>query len=106
VAANLLAEGRYRKGKYVPLASLAQRIGALKLLQMSPNLLFNTFHAQSDDDVCCAASTFLKIFLERLKTDCWSSAGGIAEGIQFFDSCGFLPYSWCFSLGILGFEAI
>jgi hypothetical protein len=84
VAANLLAEGRYRKGKYVPLASLAQRIGSLKLLQMSPNLLLNTFHAQSDDDVCCAASTFLKIFLERLKTDCWSSAGGIAEGDSVF----------------------
>ena len=80
IASNLLAEGRYRKGKYVPLASLTVRIGAEKLLSMKPNLLFDTFHAQSDDDVCCSASSFLKTFLERLKEDCWSSFGGVMEG--------------------------
>lgn len=80
IASNLLAEGRYRKGKYVPLASLAVRIGAEKMLSMNPNLLFDTFHAQSDDDVCCSASSFLKTFLERLKADCWSSFGGVMEG--------------------------
>lgn len=80
IALNLLAEGRYRKGKYVPLASLTVRIGAEKMLSMNPNLLFDTFHAQSDDDVCCAASSFLKTFLERLKADCWSSFGGVMEG--------------------------
>ena len=80
IATNLLAEGRYRKGKYVPLASLAIRIGALNLLSMNPNLLFDTFLAQSDDDVCCSASSFLKTFLERLKEDCWSSQGGVMEG--------------------------
>lgn len=80
IALNLLAEGRYRKGKYVPLASLAVRIGAENLLSMKPNLLFDTFHAQSDDDVCCSASSFLKAFLERLKEDCWSSFGGVMEG--------------------------
>lgn len=80
IASNLLAEGRYRKGKYVPLASLAVRIGAEKMLSMNPNLLFDTFHAQSDDDVCCSASSFLKTFLERLKEDCWSSFGGVMEG--------------------------
>ncbi|KAG0575047.1 hypothetical protein KC19_VG313400 [Ceratodon purpureus] len=80
IASNLLAEGRYRKGKYVPLASLALRIGSEKLLSMKPNLLFDTFHAQSDDDVCCSASSFLKTFLERLKEDCWSSTGEVMEG--------------------------
>lgn len=84
IASNLLAEGRYRKGKYVPLASLAVRIGAEKLLSMNPNLLFDTFHAQSDDDVCCSASSFLKTFLERLKEDCWSSFGGVNEGCLAF----------------------
>ena len=84
IAANLLAEGRYRKGKYVPLASLALRIGSEKLMSMSPNLLFDTFHAQSDDDVCCSASTFLKTFLERLREDCWSSQGGVIEGDRAF----------------------
>ncbi|CAM6124686.1 unnamed protein product [Calypogeia fissa] len=79
IAADLLAAGRYRKGKYVPLASLVMRIGARNMLLMSPDLLFHTIDAFSDDDVCSSASTFLKTFLERLKEDCWS-AEGVNEG--------------------------
>ncbi|KAG6541059.1 hypothetical protein Mapa_017546 [Marchantia paleacea] len=79
IASDLLSAGRYRKGKYVPLASLVQRIGARKLLAIKPDLLFQTIHAFSDDDVCCAAGTFYKSFLERLREDCWSS-DGVMEG--------------------------
>ncbi|KAL3696959.1 hypothetical protein R1sor_011035 [Riccia sorocarpa] len=79
IANDLLSAGRYRKGKYVPLASLVQRIGARKLLALKPDLLFQTIHALSDDDVCCAASTFYKSFLDRLREDCWISEG-VTEG--------------------------
>lgn len=79
IASDLLGAGRYRKGKYVPLSSLVLRIGARNMLQMSPELLFQTIDAFSDDDVCSSASTFLKTFLERLKEDFWS-AEGVNEG--------------------------
>eukprot|EP01018_Ginkgo_biloba_P039093 Gb_02097 [translate_table: standard] len=84
IASELLLVGGHRKGRYVPLASLAQRLGAKNLLGMSSNLLFETVEAYMDDDVCCSATSFLKCFLERLREDCWSSEGGVEEGYRVF----------------------
>lgn len=84
IASDLLLVGGHRKGRYVPLATLGQRLGAKNLLSMSPNLLFETVQAYMDDDVCCAATLFLKCFLERLREDCWSSEGGVEEGYRAF----------------------
>ncbi|MCO5564739.1 hypothetical protein L7F22_018407 [Adiantum nelumboides] len=81
---ELLTAGGHRKGRYVPLASLSVRLGALTLLSISPNLLFESINAMVDDDVCCSVGTFLKFFLERLREDCWSSEGGVMEGIAAF----------------------
>ena len=75
IATNLLRMGARCKGRYVPLASLTKRLGAKTLLSMSPDLLFETVHAYIDDDVCCAATSFLKCFLEYLRDECWSSDG-------------------------------
>ncbi|KAI5076112.1 hypothetical protein GOP47_0008177 [Adiantum capillus-veneris] len=81
---ELLTAGGHRKGRYVPLASLSVRLGALNLLNLSPNLLFESINAMVDDDVCCSVGTFLKTFLERLREDCWSSEGGVMEGMAAF----------------------
>lgn len=84
IASDLLLVGGHRKGRYVPLATLGQRLGAKNLLSMSPDLLFETVQAYMDDEVCCAATSFLKCFLERLREDCWSSEGGVEEGYRAF----------------------
>eukprot|EP00250_Pteridium_aquilinum_P018278 c24018_g1_i1 orf=60-7133(+) len=81
---ELLTAGGHRKGRYVPLASLSSRLGALNLLKISPNLLFESVNAMADDDVCCSAGSFLKAFLERLREDCWSTEKGVMEGIAAF----------------------
>ncbi|KAL2523103.1 hypothetical protein Fot_27026 [Forsythia ovata] len=75
IATDLLRLGPRCKGRYVPLASLTKRLGAKTLLDMNPNLLFETAKAYVDDDVCCAATTFLKCFLECLRDEYWSSDG-------------------------------
>ncbi|RVW82610.1 Thyroid adenoma-associated protein-like [Vitis vinifera] len=75
IATDLLRMGPRCKGRYVPLASLTKRLGAKTLLGMSPDLLFETVHAYIDDDVCCAATSFLKCFFEHLRDECWSSDG-------------------------------
>ncbi|MCO5604496.1 hypothetical protein L7F22_058663 [Adiantum nelumboides] len=80
---ELLTAGGHRKGRYVPLASLSVHLGALALLSISPNLLFESINAMVDDDVCCSVGTFLRFFLERLREDCWSSEG-VMEGIAAF----------------------
>eukprot|EP00850_Spirogloea_muscicola_P002969 SM000011S19147 [mRNA] locus=s11:1099628:1113160:- [translate_table: standard] len=67
LANRLLAVGGHRKGRYVPLASVAAQLGALKLLDKYPGLLFQTVYAMEDEGVMCAASAFLKIFLEKLQ---------------------------------------
>lgn len=84
IASDLLLVGGHRKGRYVPLATLSQRLGAKNLLSMRPNLLFETVQAYMDDEVCCAATSFLKCFLERLREDCWSSEGGVEDGFRAF----------------------
>lgn len=75
IASDLLRMGPRCKGRYVPLASLIKRLGAKNILDMSPDLLLETAQAYIDDDVCCAATTFLKCFLECLRDECWSSDG-------------------------------
>ncbi|KAJ0043711.1 hypothetical protein Pint_19237 [Pistacia integerrima] len=75
IAFDLLRLGPRCKGRYIPLASLTKRLGAKTMLDMSPNLLFETVQAYIDDDVCTAATSFLKCFLECLRDECWSSYG-------------------------------
>ena len=80
---RLLCLGPRCKGRYVPLASLTRRLGAKTMLEMSPDLLYETIQAYVDDDVCCAVTTFLKCFLEYLRDECWSSEG-IANGYAVY----------------------
>lgn len=87
ILTELLSAGGHRKGRYVPLASLSSRLGALTLLNMSPNLLFESVNAMVDDDLCCSASAFLKAFFERLREDCWSSEGVMEGNIAFRRLC-------------------
>ncbi|KAK9064790.1 hypothetical protein SSX86_016172 [Deinandra increscens subsp. villosa] len=75
IASSLLHMGARCKGRYVPLASLTRRLGAKMILDMSPDLMFEIAGAYSEDDVCCAATTFLKCFLECLRDEFWSSDG-------------------------------
>lgn len=75
IAADLLSLGSRCKGRYIPLALLTKRLGAKKMLDMCPDLLFETIHAYVDDDVCCAATSFLKCFLEYLRDECWETDG-------------------------------
>lgn len=90
IASNLLRLGARCKGRYVPLASLTKRLGAMTVLDMSPNLLFETIYAYIDDDVCCATTSFLKCFLECLRDECWSSEG-IEKGYVTFRRFCLLP---------------
>ncbi|OIW12445.1 hypothetical protein TanjilG_04194 [Lupinus angustifolius] len=75
IGADLLSMGSRCKGRYVPLALLTKRLGAKKMLNMSPNLLFETIQAYVDDDVCCAVTSFLKCFLEHLRDEHWLTDG-------------------------------
>lgn len=75
IGSDLLSLGSRCKGRYVPLALLTKRLGAKKMLDMCPDLLFETIHAYVDDDVCCAATSFLKCFLEYLRDECWETDG-------------------------------
>ncbi|CAN6484617.1 unnamed protein product [Victoria cruziana] len=84
IAGDLLNLSGRCKGRYVPLASLTKRLGAKHLLHMSPkDLLSETIQAYADDDVCCAATSFLKCFLELLRDECWQS-DGIGGGYMSF----------------------
>ncbi|OVA09031.1 protein of unknown function DUF2428 [Macleaya cordata] len=82
-ALDLLHLGARCKGRYAPLSSLTKRLGAKTVLDMNPDILFETAHAYVDDDVCCAATSFLKCFLECLRDECWSS-DGIERGYAIF----------------------
>ncbi|CAL9185026.1 uncharacterized protein LOC135607932 [Musa acuminata AAA Group] len=87
IARDLLHLGPRCKGRYVPLAALTKRLGAKTLLDLNHDLLFETAYAYIDDDVCCAATSFLKCFLECLRDECWSH-GGIERGYDVFrDLC-------------------
>ncbi|XP_020231865.1 thyroid adenoma-associated protein homolog [Cajanus cajan] len=75
IGSDLLSLGSRCKGRYVPLALLTKRLGARKMLDMCPDLLFETMQAYVDDDVCCAATSFLKCFLECLRDELWETEG-------------------------------
>ncbi|KAK8951127.1 hypothetical protein KSP39_PZI003019 [Platanthera zijinensis] len=83
IALGLIGLGARCKGKYVPLASLAKRLGSITLMELNPDLLSETFHAYIEDDVCCAVTLFLKCFLECLRDACWSH-DGIEKGYKTF----------------------
>ncbi|KAI4995441.1 hypothetical protein ZWY2020_035344 [Hordeum vulgare] len=83
IANDLLRLGPRCKGRYIPLASLTRRLGAKSLLSLKPNLLLETAYAYIDDDVCCAATSFLKCFLENLRDECWKE-DGVEQGYDAF----------------------
>ncbi|KAJ6816902.1 thyroid adenoma-associated protein-like protein [Iris pallida] len=83
ITADLLRLGPRCKGRYVPLASLTRRLGAKSILDLNPNLLFETIYAYVDDDVCCSVTSFLKCFLECLRDECWSHHG-VEKGYESF----------------------
>jgi len=87
IANDLLRLGPRCKGRYVPLASLTKRLGAKSLLILKSNLLSETAYAYIDDDVCCAATTFLKSFLETLRGECWNDDGVELGYDAFRDLC-------------------
>ncbi|BFG26701.1 hypothetical protein CerSpe_129750 [Prunus speciosa] len=87
IASDLLRLGPRCKGRYVPLVSLTKRLGAKTMLDMSPNLLFETVHAYIDDDVCCAVTSFLKCLLEDLRNECWSSDGIEGGYVLYREQC-------------------
>ncbi|KAI3452314.1 hypothetical protein Pfo_008979 [Paulownia fortunei] len=91
IASDLLCLGQRCKGRYVPLASLTRRLGAKTILDMNPDLLFETTKAYIDDDVCCAATTFLKCFLECLRDEYWSS-DGVDSGYKKYRGHCLLPF--------------
>ncbi|XP_015696211.1 thyroid adenoma-associated protein homolog [Oryza brachyantha] len=83
IASDLLCLGPRCKGRYIPLASLTKRLGAKSLLRLKSNLLLETAYAYIDDDVCCAATSFLKCFLETLRDECWKD-DGVQKGYDAF----------------------
>ncbi|KQJ95224.1 thyroid adenoma-associated protein homolog [Brachypodium distachyon] len=83
IASDLLRLGPRCKGRYIPLASLTKRLGAKSLLSLKADLILETAYAYMDDDVCCAATSFLKCFLETLRDECWDS-DGVEEGYDAF----------------------
>lgn len=99
IASDLLRLGPRCKGRYVPLASLTKRLGAKTILCMSPDLLFETTKAYVDDDVCCAATTFLKCFLECLREECWNS-DGIENGYAKYRGDCLPPFLYGLASGV------
>ncbi|GMH05126.1 hypothetical protein Nepgr_006966 [Nepenthes gracilis] len=97
-ALDLLCLGPRCKGRYIPLASLTKRLGAKTLLGMSTNLLLATIHAYHDDDVCCAATSFLKCFLEHLRDECWST-DGIERGYEIYRAHCLPPFLYGLASG-------
>ncbi|KAJ4823920.1 hypothetical protein Tsubulata_009751 [Turnera subulata] len=99
IASDLLRLGPRCKGRYVPLALLTKRLGAKTVLDMSPNLLFETVQAYIDDDVCCAATSFLKSFLEYLRDECWNS-DGIEKGYAVYRQHCLPPFLYGLASGV------
>ncbi|KAL3629358.1 hypothetical protein CASFOL_026580 [Castilleja foliolosa] len=91
IASDLLCLGPRCKGRYVPLASLTRRLGAKTILDMNPDLLSETTKAYIDDDVCCAATNFLKCFLECMRDEYWSS-DGVENGYAKYRGHCLLPF--------------
>ncbi|XP_057787599.1 uncharacterized protein LOC131004863 [Salvia miltiorrhiza] len=99
IASDLLCLGPRCKGRYVPLASLTRRLGAKAILEMNPDLLFETAKAYIDDDVCCASTTFLKCLLECLRDEYWSS-DGVESGYTKYRGLCLLPFLQGLAFGV------
>ncbi|XVE68126.1 hypothetical protein DITRI_Ditri09bG0044500 [Diplodiscus trichospermus] len=84
IASDHLHLGSRCKGRYLPLALLTKRFGAKNMLDMSPDLLFEVVQTYTDDDVCCAAMSFLKCFLEHLPDEI-GVVMVLKEGIRFIE---------------------
>ncbi|XP_057997693.1 uncharacterized protein LOC131176645 isoform X2 [Hevea brasiliensis] len=99
IASDLLRLGPRCKGRYIPLALLTKRLGPGTMLEMSPDLLFETAQAYTDDDVCCAATTFLKCFLESLRDECWNN-NGIEKGYAVYRGHCLPPFLYGLASGV------
>lgn len=99
IASDLLCLGPRCKGRYVPLAALTRRLGAKAILDMNPDLLFETIKAYIDDDVCCAVTTFLKCFLECLRDEYWGS-DGVDSGYTKYRGHCLLPFLYGLAFGL------
>lgn len=99
IASDLLRLGPRCKGRYVPLAIVTKRLGPKTMLEMSPDLLFETAQAYIDDDVCCAATTFLKCFLESLRDECWNS-NGVEKGYAVYRGHCLPPFLYGLASGV------
>lgn len=82
---DLLCFGPCSKARYIPLAFFTKRLGAKTILNIKPELISETVQAYIDDSVCCAATSFLKCFLECLRDECWRD-DGIESGYESFRS--------------------
>ncbi|KAL5582318.1 hypothetical protein UlMin_014760 [Ulmus minor] len=99
IASDLLHLGPRCKGRYGPLASLTKRLGAKTMLDMSPHLVNEMVQAYIDDDVCCAATSFLKCFLENLRDECWSS-DGVESGYALYRGHCLPPFLYGLASGV------
>ncbi|KAH6791145.1 thyroid adenoma-associated-like protein [Perilla frutescens var. frutescens] len=99
IAYDLLCLGPRCKGRYIPLASLTRRLGAKTILEMNPDMLCETTKAYLDDDVCCAATTFFKCFLECLRDEYWSS-DGVESGYTKYRGHCLLPFLQGLAFGV------
>uniref|UniRef100_A0A7N0UB55 tRNA (32-2'-O)-methyltransferase regulator THADA-like TPR repeats region domain-containing protein n=1 Tax=Kalanchoe fedtschenkoi TaxID=63787 RepID=A0A7N0UB55_KALFE len=87
IASDLLRMGPRCKGRYAPLASLTRRLGSKTIIEMCPDLLYEITQSYIDDDICCAATSFLKCFFECLRDEYWSSDGVEGGYISFRRHC-------------------
>ena len=65
-AKSLLNKDASQKGRYVPLAAVARRLGARRLLSLEPDLLAKTLRAMKDDSVCTAAGALVAAVSQSL----------------------------------------
>ena len=65
-AKSLLNKDASQKGRYVPLAAVARRLGAKRLLCLAPDLLATTLNAMKDDSVCTAAGALVAAVSQSL----------------------------------------
>lgn len=61
LARDLLAVSAHRKGRYMPLAAIASRMGSTWLLERSPRVVRGVLEAMVNDSICCQAQSFLKV---------------------------------------------
>ena len=65
-ARSLLKKDVSVKGRYAPLAMVARRLGARRLLALAPDLLTDTLRAMRDDSVCTAAGALVAAVAQSL----------------------------------------